>query len=173
MSQSVHFAIYPHFLHITKDECPRLLRNIIACSPRSTVCLSACISAARCIAKKKGLPFSILGGETLANNIHSRCGLYFMDLDLGQPAGEEDFTNVYQEREERLYAFTFLSIFLVFQRTVCVVEFDFAALLKHFPEIFVLHHIHSLSIRRVSMRGAQQSAQTHIGLFFQVLYVVT
>ena len=62
-----------------------------------------CYVTARCIAKKKGLPFSILGGETLANNIHSRCGLYFMDLDLGQPAGEEDFTNVYQEREERLY----------------------------------------------------------------------
>ena len=60
-----------------------------------------CYVTARCIAKKKGLPFSILGGETLANNIHSRCGLYFMDLDLGQPAGEEDFTNVYQEREER------------------------------------------------------------------------
>ena len=63
-----------------------------------------CYVTARCIAEKRGLDFSILGGETLANNIHSQCGLYFMDLDLGAPAREEDFSGgVYQEREDRLY----------------------------------------------------------------------
>ena len=51
-----------------------------------------CYVTARCIAERRGLPFSVLGGETLANNIHSQCGLYFMDLDLGEPAREEDFT---------------------------------------------------------------------------------
>ena len=51
-----------------------------------------CYVTARCIAEKRGLDFSILGGETLANNIHSQCGLYFMDLDLGAPAREEDFS---------------------------------------------------------------------------------
>lgn len=62
-----------------------------------------CYVTTRCIAKKRGLDFSILGGETLANNIHSRCGLYFMDLDLGKPAREADFTGVYEEREDRLF----------------------------------------------------------------------
>lgn len=62
-----------------------------------------CYVTCRCIAKKKGLDFSILGAETLANNIHSRCGLYFMDLDFGKEAAREDFPNVYQEREDRLY----------------------------------------------------------------------
>lgn len=52
---------------------------------------------------KRGLDFSILGGNTLANNIHSDCGLYFMDLDLGKPAEEADFKEVYHEKEDRLY----------------------------------------------------------------------
>lgn len=62
-----------------------------------------CYVTTRCIAKKRGLDFSILGGETLANNIHSQCGLYFMDLDLGKTAKEEEFEQVYEEREDRLY----------------------------------------------------------------------
>lgn len=63
-----------------------------------------CYVTTRCIAQKRGLDFSILGGETLANNIHSQCGLYFMDLDLGVAAKEADFTGgVYNEREDRLY----------------------------------------------------------------------
>lgn len=62
-----------------------------------------CYVATRCLAKKRGLDFAILGGETLANNIHSRCGLYFMDLDMGVDAVEEDFARVYREREERLF----------------------------------------------------------------------
>lgn len=62
-----------------------------------------CYVTTRCIAQKRGLDFAILGGETLANNIHSQCGLYFMDLDLGKEAKEEDFTSIYQEREDRLF----------------------------------------------------------------------
>ena len=62
-----------------------------------------CYVTCRCIAKRRGLDFSILGGETLANNIHSRCGLYFMDLDLGKEAAETDFTQVYREKEDRLF----------------------------------------------------------------------
>lgn len=62
-----------------------------------------CYVTTRCIAAGRGLDFSILGGETLANNIHSQCGLYFMELDLGKTAGEADFKQVYEEREDRLY----------------------------------------------------------------------
>lgn len=62
-----------------------------------------CYVTTRCIAKKRGLDFSILGGETLANNIHSSCGLYFMDLDLGVPAKKEDFIGTYAEKEDRLF----------------------------------------------------------------------
>lgn len=62
-----------------------------------------CYVTTRCIAQRRGLDFSILGGETLANNIHSQCGLYFMELDLGKPAAEADFIHVYKEREDRLY----------------------------------------------------------------------
>ena len=62
-----------------------------------------CYVTCRCIARMRGLDFSILGKETLANNIHSQCGLYFMDLDFGQEARESDFDSVYREREDRLY----------------------------------------------------------------------
>ena len=62
-----------------------------------------CYVTTRCLAKKRGLDFAILGGETFANNIHSQCGLYFMELDLGKEAKEADFTGVYEEREDRLY----------------------------------------------------------------------
>ena len=51
-----------------------------------------CYVTTRCIAMNQGRDFSILGSETLANNIHSSCGLYFMDLDFGVKAGKEDFT---------------------------------------------------------------------------------
>ncbi len=62
-----------------------------------------CYVTARCIAKKRGLDFAILGGETLANNMHSSCGLYFMDLDLGKNVNKEDFEHIYQEKEARLF----------------------------------------------------------------------
>lgn len=62
-----------------------------------------CYVTTRCIAMRRGLDFSILGGDTLANNIHSQCGLYFMDLDLGKTEKEEAFAGVYEEREDRLF----------------------------------------------------------------------
>lgn len=57
----------------------------------------------RCIAKDLGLDFSILGTETMANNTHSDCGLYFMDLDYGIPSQEDDYAYTYNEKEDRLF----------------------------------------------------------------------
>lgn len=62
-----------------------------------------CYVTARCIAMRNNCDYSILGSETLANNIHSQCGLYFMDLEFGVPAEKKDFSRVYHEREDRLY----------------------------------------------------------------------
>lgn len=57
----------------------------------------------RCIAEDKGYDFGLLTPEYFANNIHSDCGLYFMDLDMGKPAKREDFTSTYAEKEDRLF----------------------------------------------------------------------
>ena len=57
----------------------------------------------RCIAKDLGLDFSILGQNTMANNMHSDCGLYFMNLDYGAEASKEDFPFEYHEKEDRLF----------------------------------------------------------------------
>lgn len=57
----------------------------------------------RCIAKDLGYDFGLITPENFANNIHSDCGLYFMDLDLGKPAEREDFCQVYEEKEDRLF----------------------------------------------------------------------
>lgn len=62
-----------------------------------------CYVTTRCIAMDNGLPFSILGSETVANNIHSNCGMYFMDLDYGVPSVKEDYSRVYYEKEDRLF----------------------------------------------------------------------
>lgn len=62
-----------------------------------------CYVTTRCIAKERGEDFVILGGETFANNIHSNCGLYFMDLDMGIFAVKEDFKGIYKERDDRIY----------------------------------------------------------------------
>lgn len=62
-----------------------------------------CYVTTRCIAADCGYDFAILGADTLANNIHSDCGLYFMDLDMGAAAAESDFTVEYYEREDRIY----------------------------------------------------------------------
>ena len=45
----------------------------------------------------------MLGRETLGNNIHSDCGLYFMNLDMGLESDASEYTRIYQEREDRLY----------------------------------------------------------------------
>lgn len=58
---------------------------------------------ARCIALDRGEEFGIIGKETFANNMHSSCGLYFMELDFGKEVREEDFKQTYYEKEDRLY----------------------------------------------------------------------
>ena len=58
---------------------------------------------ARCIAKDRGEEFAVLGKETFANNMHSDCGLYFMNLDYGKEVTREDFKQTYHEKEKRLY----------------------------------------------------------------------
>lgn len=62
-----------------------------------------CYITTRCIAIDNGLDFGILGRETVANNIHSDCGMYFMDLDYGKSAAKEDFARTYYEKEDRLF----------------------------------------------------------------------
>lgn len=62
-----------------------------------------CYVTTRCIALDNGLEFSILGSETVANNIHSSCGMYFMDLAYGLPSQKEDYKKVYYEKEDRLF----------------------------------------------------------------------
>ncbi len=62
-----------------------------------------CYVTIRAVAKSMGYDFSILGADTLANNMHSSCGLYFMDLDLGVPMEKEDFEKECFEKEHRLY----------------------------------------------------------------------
>lgn len=62
-----------------------------------------CYVTTRCIAMDNGLEFSILGSETVANNIHSQCGMYFMDLDYGVPSKKEDYDRTYYEKEDRIY----------------------------------------------------------------------
>jgi len=57
----------------------------------------------RCLAKDLGYEFGLIDGQNFANNIHSDCGLYFMDLDLGRAAKREDFKAVYEEKEDRIY----------------------------------------------------------------------
>ena len=58
---------------------------------------------ARCIAEERGEEFGMLGKETFANNMHSDCGLYFMNLDCGREVTREDFKQTYHEKEKRLY----------------------------------------------------------------------
>ena len=62
-----------------------------------------CYVTTRCIAARHGYDFSILGREWLGNNIHSRKGLYFMDLDLGILSTKEDYVREYWEKEDRFF----------------------------------------------------------------------
>ncbi len=64
-----------------------------------------CYVSARCIAKDLGAVFATAGQEQLAVNIHSKKGMYFMDMELGEPITERDKKRfqVYQEKEQRLY----------------------------------------------------------------------
>ncbi len=67
-----------------------------------------CYVTARCIAKESGCAFGTAGQEQLAVNIHSKKGMYFMDMDLGEEIrGEADIEARglarYEEKELRLF----------------------------------------------------------------------
>lgn len=62
-----------------------------------------CYVTTRCIALDNNLPFSIMGSETVANNMHSSCGMYFMELDYGIPSSKENYKQIYYEKEDRLF----------------------------------------------------------------------
>lgn len=62
-----------------------------------------CYVSARCIAKDLDCEFATAGQEQLAVNIHSKKGMYFMDLDLGRRIDNPSDYAVYRERDERLF----------------------------------------------------------------------
>lgn len=62
-----------------------------------------CYVSARCIARDLGYEFGTAGQEQLAVNIHSKKGMYFMDMDLGMPIVDKENYKVYREKEKRIY----------------------------------------------------------------------
>ena len=62
-----------------------------------------CYVTARCIARELGAEFGTAGQEQLAVNIHSKKGMYFMDMDLGINITDPSRYHAYQEKETRLF----------------------------------------------------------------------
>lgn len=62
-----------------------------------------CYVSARCIAGDLGYEFGTAGQEQLAVNIHSKKGMYFMDMDLGAAITDQENYKIYQEKEKRIY----------------------------------------------------------------------
>ena len=62
-----------------------------------------CYVTARCIARELGAEFGTAGREQLAVNIHSKKGMYFMDMDLGINITDPSRYHAYQEKETRLF----------------------------------------------------------------------
>lgn len=66
-----------------------------------------CYVTARCIALERGCAFGTAGQEQLAVNIHSKKGMYFMDMDLGEKIGEDgvpkESLKRYDEKELRYF----------------------------------------------------------------------
>lgn len=62
-----------------------------------------CYVSARCIAMDLGYEFGTVGQELLAVNIHSRKGMYFMDMELGTPIRDKEKYRIYQEKESRIF----------------------------------------------------------------------
>lgn len=62
-----------------------------------------CYITARCIAKERGFVFGTAGQEQLAVNIHSKKGMYFMDMDLGERIEDPAALKRYDERQVRLF----------------------------------------------------------------------
>lgn len=56
----------------------------------------------RCMALDHSMEWGIVGSETMANNMHSSCGLYFMDLDYGKPVCTDSLKR-YNEKEDRIF----------------------------------------------------------------------
>lgn len=56
----------------------------------------------RCMALDHDMEWGVVGSETMANNIHSSCGLYFMELDYGKTVCKEGLKR-YNEREDRIF----------------------------------------------------------------------
>ena len=62
-----------------------------------------CYISSRCIAREMGESFGTAGQECLAVNVHSKKGMYFMDLDLGEDISDQSVCKRYDEKDERLY----------------------------------------------------------------------
>lgn len=62
-----------------------------------------CYITARCIAKERGCEFGTAGQEQLAVNIHSKKGMYFMDMDLGKNIENPNEMHRYDEQDVRLF----------------------------------------------------------------------
>lgn len=62
-----------------------------------------CYITTRCIAKSRGVDFTVIGKEILEGISGEKNGLYFMDLDFGIPAVKEDFCEKYYEEDERIF----------------------------------------------------------------------
>lgn len=62
-----------------------------------------CYITTRCIAERNACEFAILNRDIFAVNIHSKKGMYFMDLDCGLELEKADFSKRYEEKEERIF----------------------------------------------------------------------
>ncbi len=64
-----------------------------------------CYVTARAVAADAGVEFGFVHPEKLGNVVHSRQGMYFMDIDMGVdiPADIAAGMNVIREKDERLY----------------------------------------------------------------------
>lgn len=62
-----------------------------------------CYVSARCLAKDLDCEFGTAGQEQLAVNIHSKKGMYFMDMELGTLISDISGFDIYKEEEKRLY----------------------------------------------------------------------
>ena len=62
-----------------------------------------CYVSTRCIAKELGYDFGTAGQGQLAVNIHSKKGMYFMDMDLGISIDNTEKFHKYHEAEKRLF----------------------------------------------------------------------
>ena len=59
----------------------------------------------RCLAMDKGVDFGFVNPGQIGNVLHSRKGMYFMDIDMGKEISREEMTGfrIYHEQDDRLY----------------------------------------------------------------------